>query len=55
MTIGEIRPDRERLLDDDLLDIMIRRDRRQVRDDLPDKNYAGSHLIPGDDTSPKGI
>jgi SNF2 family DNA or RNA helicase len=39
-----MREDREELLESELSDIMIRRTRKQVRPDLPDRNYGGSPL-----------
>jgi SNF2 family DNA or RNA helicase len=53
--IGKFREDREGMLADELSDIMIRRTRADVRADLPSKLYGGSHLNPGDETSPKGV
>lgn len=53
--IGKFKGDREQMLADELSDIMIRRTRQQVRADLPAKLYAGSHLDPTDETSPKGV
>lgn len=55
MTIGEMKGGREELLKDELSDIMIRRERKHVRSDLPARNYAGVELLPGDETTPKGI
>lgn len=53
--IGRFIEGREEMLDAELSDIMIRRTRQEVRGDLPAKLYGGSQLIPGDETSPKGV
>jgi SNF2 family DNA or RNA helicase len=52
-TLGEFIPEREELLVDELKDIMIRRSRDQVRDDLPPKNYPTNR--DPDDGYPPGI
>lgn len=51
--LGEYKPEREHLLLDELKDIMIRRTREEVRDDLPPKLYPSN--IPDDDDRPSGI
>jgi hypothetical protein len=54
-TIGAFKEEREEMLFGELSDVMLRRTRDQVRGDLPAKLYAGTPLIPSDETSPKGI
>lgn len=53
--IGKFIEERAGMMDAELSDIMLRRTRQEVRGDLPAKLYGGSHLIPGDETSPKGV
>lgn len=53
--IGPIIEDREPMLMESLRGIMLRRERADVRDDLPAKLYAGSPLDPSDPTSPVGV
>lgn len=55
MSIGTMLDGREEMLRDELSDILLRRTRDQVRGDLPPKNYGGTPLIPGDETSPVGV
>lgn len=53
--LGEFREERESMLLDSLNGIMLRRERAQVRSDLPERTYAGAPLVPDDETSPVGI
>ena len=53
--LGEFREDREQMLYEELSDILLRREREQVRADLPPKNYMGAPLDPADEGSPVGI
>lgn len=54
ISIGAFREEREAMLNDELSDVMLRRTRDDVRDDLPAKLYAGTPL--GDeDGSPVGV
>jgi Zierdtviridae DNA helicase len=43
-TIGKFNEDREQMMMGELSDIMLRRERSQVRSDLPARNYAGTPL-----------
>jgi SNF2 family DNA or RNA helicase len=51
--LGKFREDREQMQADELADVMLRRERTQVRSDLPARDYAGTYLN-GED-GPKGI
>jgi len=53
--IGEFRKDREKMLWDSLSAVAIRRTKREVAPDLPEKIYVGSPLMPTDPGSPVGI
>lgn len=53
--IGELRPDREKLLWDSLSAIALRRTKAEVAKDLPPKIEMGYKLIPDDESSPIGI
>jgi hypothetical protein len=52
-TIDEFREDREDMLADELADVMLRRSRDEVRDDLPPKLYGGTPLYGTD--GPVGV
>lgn len=45
--IGEIRPDRERLLWDSLKPVLLRRTKAEVATDLPPKTHVGTPLLEG--------
>jgi SNF2 family DNA or RNA helicase len=47
--------DGEERLAADLQSIMLRRTKKEVLSELPDKQYTGTYLIPGDDQSPHAI
>lgn len=53
--IGQIRPDREKMLWDEISGIVLRRTKAEVAQDLPPKTYMGSPLDPSDFESPVGI
>lgn len=53
--IGDLDEDREDLLYESLNTIMIRRTRREVAKDLPQRLYIGTHHDPQDEGTPHGI
>jgi Zierdtviridae DNA helicase len=53
--LGEFQIGGEDRLADDLKPIMLRRTKKEVLPELPDKLYAGTYLIPGDNESPHGV
>jgi SNF2 family DNA or RNA helicase len=53
-TLGEFREEREEMMYAELADIMLRREREQVRGDLPAKDYP-SNVDPEESGLPKGI
>jgi hypothetical protein len=54
-TVGELRPDREALLDKSLGGVMLRRTKAEVSPELPPKQYMGSPLDPRDPDSPIAV
>lgn len=50
--IGRLRPDREHLLYGTLDQILLRRTAAEVMPEKPTKQYIGTHLVPGDESSP---
>lgn len=54
-TIGKFIEDREAMMLGELSDVMLRRERTDVRGDLPAKLYAGTPLFADDETSPIGV
>lgn len=53
--VGELRPDREKLLWNSLSSIVLRRTKAEVAKDLPPKMYMGEPLDPMDKESPVGV
>ena len=53
--IGQLDPERERLLYRTLNSVMIRRTRKEVAKHLPPRLYIGHHHDPEDESSPVGI
>lgn len=53
--IGGIRPEREKWMYKELDKIVLRRTKLEVAPDLPEKDYWGTLMIPGDESSPKAV
>jgi Zierdtviridae DNA helicase len=53
--IDQLKPEAEDDWNADLRSIMVRRTKQEVAAWLPPKQYAGTFLIPGDETSPHGV
>lgn len=53
--VGEFRKDRESMLWQSLSDIVIRRTKAEVAEDLPPKIHVGTEFDPDDKTTPVGI
>lgn len=55
MVIGDLRPGREALMNQQLAGVMLRRTKKEVSPELPDKLYMGTPLNVGDESSPIAV
>lgn len=53
--LGELRNDRKGILGHSLSGIMLRRTKREVSPELPEKDYPGTWLDPADPSSPRAV
>ena len=55
VTVGDIKPSMEKELYRELDKVMLRRTKAEAAPDMPEKTYAGTPLVPGDESSPVGV